>query len=167
MANVPITDLTALGARPSTDDYFVIVDSSEALDADKTKKVKYQYVGPTFLTTPLTSTSWDGDSFSTTAKTKIDLSAVFGAPAGIQAVIFHVGVQDSSASSYSAWFGLSPNDTADSLASQLKVYGGIDDATYYENVTIPCDSNGDVYYQCRASGAGTMDVWLEIWGYWL
>ena len=28
------------------------------------------------LTTPLTSTSWDGDARSTTAKTKIDLSAV-------------------------------------------------------------------------------------------
>jgi len=36
--------------------------------------------------TPLTSTAWDGgDAFSTTAKTLIDLSAVFGVPAGVKA----------------------------------------------------------------------------------
>ena len=26
---------------------------------------------------------------------------------------------------------------------------------------------GDIYYQIAASGTGTMDVYLEIWGYWL
>jgi hypothetical protein len=32
---------------------------------------------------------------------------------------------------------------------------------------IPCDANGDVYYQTAASGSGTLDVSLEIWGYWI
>ncbi|MDD4465707.1 MAG: hypothetical protein PHY25_03390, partial [Dehalococcoidales bacterium] len=50
---------------------------------------------PVFLTTPLTSTSWDGDAFSTTSKTLIDLSTVFGAPAGIKAVLCNVAIKDS------------------------------------------------------------------------
>lgn len=119
------------------------------------------------LSTPLTSTSFDGDGFSTTGKTLIDLSVAFGAPAGIKAILCRVGIQDASASSFSAWFGLSPNDTADSLTSFLKIYGLVDDAIYYENVVVPCNADGDVYYQCRASGAGTLDVTLQIWGYWL
>jgi hypothetical protein len=28
-------------------------------------------------------------------------------------------------------------------------------------------SNGDLYYRCGASGSGTLDVWLEVWGYWI
>jgi len=32
---------------------------------------------------------------------------------------------------------------------------------------IPCDANGDIYYQITASGAGTMDVFVQIWGYWI
>ena len=34
-------------------------------------------------------------------------------------------------------------------------------------MVVPCDANGDVYYQIVASGTGTMDVHLQIWGYWL
>ena len=32
---------------------------------------------------------------------------------------------------------------------------------------INCDANGDIAYSLVASGTGTMDVQLEIWGYWL
>jgi hypothetical protein len=32
---------------------------------------------------------------------------------------------------------------------------------------VPCDANGDIYYNVVASGSGTMDIYLEIWGYWL
>ena len=34
-----ISELTALGAAPATDDYIEIVDISEALDADKNKRL--------------------------------------------------------------------------------------------------------------------------------
>jgi len=36
-----------------------------------------------------------------------------------------------------------------------------------EGNIVPCDANGDIYYQINASGSGTMDVWIEIWGYWV
>lgn len=55
MANVKITELTALEAQPSTDDYFVIVDTSEAADADKTKKIDFGYAIKTYADT-ITST---------------------------------------------------------------------------------------------------------------
>lgn len=55
MANIKISDLTALSAQPSTDDYFVIVDVSEAADADKTKKIDFGYAIKTYADT-ITST---------------------------------------------------------------------------------------------------------------
>ncbi len=184
MANIKISDLTALEAQPSTDDYFVIVDTSEAADADKTKKIDFGYAVKTYadsitaalaarayfvpLTTPLTSTSWDGDSFSTTAKTKIDLSDVFGAPAGIKAILAYIYVRDSgSATDNGIYFGLSPNDTDHQVALACASRGLPNDYVSFAQGIVPCDANGDVYYQCIATGSNTLDVWLQIWGYWL
>ena len=71
---------------------------------------------PIFLTTPLTSSSWDGDAHSTEAKTKIDLSAVFGAPANIKAVSVRVLARDSASAASSA---SSASTVALGLASAL------------------------------------------------
>ena len=120
------------------------------------------------LTTPLTSTAWDGDSFSTTAKTKIDLSEVFGVPAGVKAVLVQLLARDSgSAASTNIFFGLSPNDVDASNPVMAVGRGLPNDTLVYTTVTCPCDANGDVYYQIVASGSGTMDCWIRIWGYWL
>ena len=118
------------------------------------------------LTAPLTSTSWDGDSFSTTAKTKIDLSAVFGVPAGVKAVLVKVALRDSGSAAASCVFQLSgvSSGTKYSLTAQASPIA--DRFAYYSGI-VPCDANGDVYYQINASGSATMDVYLEIWGYWL
>lgn len=169
MANVKISELAAL-TTPAPDDKLVIVDASEALDADKTKYITVSNLraGPTFLTTPLTSTAWDGDSYSTTPKTKIDLSAVFGAPAGIKAILVRTYIRDSgSASSNDNWLLLSPNDTA--YQGMYAVFiSGIPNDTYSGSTGIcSCDANGDIYYQISASGTDTMDITIEIWGYWL
>ena len=126
-----------------------------------------QYGRPVFLTTPLTSTSWDGDSFSTTAKTKIDLSTVFGAPAGIKAVLVRLVARDSGSSTGYCQLGLSPNSTANSVAVQCYLQGVANDVYVSANGIVPCDANGDVYYQIVASGSGTLDAIIEIWGYWL
>ena len=166
MANVKISELAEL-TTPATDDKLVIVDASEALDADKTKYITVSNLraGPTFLTTPLTSTAWDGDSYSTTPKTKIDLSAVFGAPAGVKAVLVMVSIRDSASSSNDTWFLLSPNDIA---TQGLSLTGhATNDRWQRQAFVVPCDANGDVYYQINASGTNTMDCYLEIWGYWL
>ena len=64
---------------------------------EQTKAATRMYRGAqwVYLQAPLTSTSWDGDSFSTTAKTLIDLSAVFGVPANVKAIYARVFVNDS------------------------------------------------------------------------
>ena len=117
-----------------------------------------------FRTTALTSTSWNGDSFSTTAKTKIDLSAVFSVPAGVRAVLITVHVQDSGGAGTDCIFILSPNAT-DGKGFTTPCYIQ-NDAWNRMSHVVPCDSSGDIYYQIVASGASTMDVYLEIWGYW-
>ena len=120
------------------------------------------------LTTPLTSTSWDGDSFSTTSKTLIDLSSVFGVPDGVKAVLVQLISNDSgSAGSTSIFFGVSPNNTAYSLEILSVSRGLPNDTLNYVTGICSCDSNGDIYYQIDASGSGTMDCYLRIWGYWL
>ena len=119
------------------------------------------------LTTPLTSTAWDGDSFSTTAKTKIDLSAVFGVPAGVKAISVFIMAKDSGSLSGNCLFALSPNNTAGSYPVACKMLGLPNDTYVHESGTVPCDVNGDVYYQCLATGTGTLDVIIEIWGYFL
>ena len=125
------------------------------------------YTGYIFvpLTVPLTSTSWDGDSFSTTAKTLIDLSTVFGAPAGIKAVKVYVGVRDSDSAGTDTYLVLGPTDT-DGLGIPFSPLT-VNDRWYRGGDDIPCDSNGDIYYQIGASGVGTFDVILQIWGYYI
>jgi len=118
------------------------------------------------LTAPLTSTSWDGDSFSTTAKTKIDLSAVFGVPAGVKAVLVKTSIRDSASASSACLFQLSGISTGTKY-SLTTLASPVNDRNGYSQGIVPCDANGDIYYQITASGTGTMDIYLEIWGYWL
>ena len=167
MANVKISELAEL-TTPAADDKMVIVDASEALDADKTKYITVSNLraGVTFLTTPLTSTAWDGDAYSNTTKTKIDLSSVFSVPAGVKAVLAKIALRDSGSAATSCLFQLSgvSSGTKYSLTAQASP---INDRYAYFNGIVPCDDNGDIYYNIIASGTGTMDVFLEIWGYWL
>ena len=125
-----------------------------------------QFVGLGTTARPiLTSTSWDGDSFSTTGKTLIDLSAVFGAPAGIKAALFRVAIRDEASETGDYVLILSPENGG---GTGIQINCGYVNDRYNRGVlTVPCDANGDVYYQVAASGAGTMDVILQIWGYWI
>ena len=163
MANKKITDLTELTVAAS-DDYLEIVDTS----ANTSKKISRENLtGWHFLTSPLTSTAWHGDAHSTTAKTKIDLSEVFGVPAGVKAVMVRMAARDSGSSAWYCKLALSPNNTADSVAVQAYLHGVPNDVYVSVNGIVPCDGNGDVYYQITASGTDTLDATLEIWGYWL
>jgi len=116
------------------------------------------------LTTPLTSTDFDGDSFSTTAKTKIDLSVKFGAPAGIKAIDAIVAIRDSGASGGDYWLILSPNNTAG--VGFTTTCPRVDDGFGRDSHLVPCDADGDIYYQINANGAGTFNAWITIYGYW-
>ena len=122
---------------------------------------------PVFLTTPKTSTSWDGDSFSTTAKTLIDLSAVFGVPAGVKAVLAQTIMRDSGSSSSNNFFILDATN-ADGTGVLMNTTRMLPNDTHgYVIGIVPCNANGDIYYQILASGTLTMDCWIRIWGWWL
>lgn len=114
---------------------------------------------------PLTSTSWDGDSFNTTAKTLIDLSAVFGVPANVKGILVRAAVQDSAAASGDYYLTLAPNGSAGSGLTINCI--PVNDRLNRTELIVPCDSNGDIYYQIAASGSGTFDVYIQIWGYYL
>ncbi len=120
------------------------------------------------LQTALTSTSWDGDAYSTTAKTLIDLSAVFGAPVGIKAVDVGVSIRDSASASATTtcFLVLSPNNVA-TQGRYIYAAGLGNDAWTHGGFIVPCDANGNVYYQIDASGANTLDAFLQIWGYFI
>ena len=110
------------------------------------------------LTTPLTSTSWDGDDKSTSDRAIVDLSAVFGVPAGVKAVLMTIQTQADAVNEYIR-FG--PNSTYNyALTCRTPVAGQIAHAMGI----VPCDSNGDVY--CYPSGT-IENVYVYIWGYWL
>lgn len=127
-----------------------------------------EYAGTVFvpLASALTSTSWDGDSYSTTSKTLIDMSSVFSAPAGVKAFLMYVQIRDSGSSSGNAWIILSPNNTAGS-GPALHCAGLTNDAYSSGQMIVSCDANGDIYYQTLATGTNTLDVILRVLGYWL
>jgi hypothetical protein len=121
--------------------------------------------GPQFLQTPLTSAAWDGDSFSDVlADTAIDLSAVFGAPAGIRAILMKVEVRDSGSAGSDCYIIFRPAGAVSNWTVAQRA-GEVNDRPAGQTAWIPCDANGDIEYQIRASGANTFDVWVEIWGY--
>lgn len=126
--------------------------------------------GPIYhpLTTPLTSTSWDGDAYSTTAKTEINLNTVFGVPAGAKAVQVWVAAQDSgSEAGTNIAVLLSPNATAAQGPVWCRLDGTPNDHYHSESGKVPCNASGNIYYQVAASGVGTMDIWIQIWGWWI
>lgn len=167
MANVKISALTELTA-PAAGDYIPIVDISEAADADKTKRITLDTLHfPVFQTIQLSSTDFDGDSFTTTAKTLIDLSAVFGVPANVSAVYVWMMYRDSDSAATETRVILAPYASADlGIILGTKV---ANDAWQTYTAIVPCTTDGDIYYQIVASSTdvATLDLYLEIWGYWL
>ena len=119
----------------------------------------------TYLESPLTSTAWDGDARSTTAKTVIDLSAVFGVPDNIKAVLLLVAVRDSASATTETYLILGP--TISNFAGMGVEPHSVNDRMQRETVVVPCNADGDIYYQISASGASTFDVWIQIWGYYI
>ena len=154
MADKKITDLTALTAVAS-DDYLEIVDTS----ASASKKISRKILsGWYFLTTPLTSTSWDGDNKGTGDRAIVDLSAVFSVPAGVKAVMISIQTTGDAANDYIRFGPNSGNSFALTCRTQ------VNSQIMHASGIVPCDANGDVY--CYTSGT-VESVYVWIWGYWL
>ena len=112
------------------------------------------------LTTPLTSTSYDGGDTVAVGTTSIDTSTVFGAPAGIKAALIFFRAK---------WASASVNNFMYVRPVGATRYVGIiyaySTAHYTESVIVPCDSNGD--FEFVVGGANATEVICEIWGYWI
>jgi len=160
---------------PALTDILMLVDDpggSPLTQYTKVKNLTPYFVGTTNVNwagtqgLALTSTSWDGDARSTTAKTGLDLSAVFGAPAGIKAVMFNVLMADSGSAAGEAYIVIGPTNTADK-GSWFSCTGLANNAVARGQIVSSCNVNGDVYFQIVATGAGSMILHLQIVGYWL
>lgn len=117
-----------------------------------------------YLRTGIGSASWNGGARSTTAKTVIDLSATFvGVPAGIEAVYIAMIFRDSGSAAFDALLELGPQSSGVNI--QFDCAGQVNDSWERLAVWIPCDQNGDIYYNINASGVNTMDVYLFVWGW--
>ena len=168
MASKKLTDLTGMSAVPADNDLIYIVDVSAPSDAGKSLQIQRStFLPETFLTTPLTSTNWDGDAKSDAGPTKLDMSAVFtGYPnMAVKAVLLRVAARDSaSIGTPGLYFCVGPSATY-YYALQANPPGA--DVLSSNTGICPCDANGDIYYKIKASGSGTCDCWLEVWGYWV
>lgn len=167
MASKKLTDLGEISAGLADDDLFYMVNVSVPDDAAKSVAVtRSVLLGATYLTTPLKSTDWDGDAKSDAGPTKLDMSAVFtGYPnMAVKAVLLRVAARDSaSIGTPGLYFSVGPSATY-YYALQANPPGA--DVLSSNTGICPCDANGDIYYKIEASGSGTMDCWLEVWGYW-
>ena len=115
----------------------------------------YTYVP---LASPLTSTSWDGDSKTSANDGILDLSSVFSAPAGIKAASVRMSCQ---AGTVGHHVRLGPSDTYDAQLICRPQATGVTADAYG---TVNCDANGDFYVTINGSPTS---VYIEIWGYYI
>lgn len=108
-----------------------------------------------YLTTPLTSSSWNGDVKTSANNGTLDLSSVFSAPAGIKAILVQV---NTAVSTVGDVFNMGPSVTYYSCLN-LPVHAGETGADAL--AVVPCDANGDVYVKFT----GTMEIDIRIYGY--
>lgn len=113
------------------------------------------------LTTPLTSTSYDGGDTVSVGTTSIDTSSVFGAPAGIKGVMIQIsGVWSSANNGYNA--SLRPKGgSTNVMVIRAQVANINSDMTGF----CPCDSNGDL--DLVVAGANISNTVLRIHGYFI
>ena len=104
-----------------------------------------------------TSTSWDGDAKDGDSGI-IDLSAVFGVPAGVKAVSVNFYIKDETVGVYVALYPPGGHGGNGMITKTQVANVNIGNAGI-----VPCDTNGDIYFLQN----GELDaVSLYITGYW-
>ncbi len=106
---------------------------------------------------PYTSTDWDGDA-KTGATGTLDLSSVFGVPAGVKGVFAKFTIKSAT------------TEVAGALGSGSDFPNALFQRTQVANVEVavagyvPCDSNGDIRFTQSASLSGVV---IEFYAYCL
>ena len=113
----------------------------------------------------LTSTAWDGDARSTTSPTQIDMSAVFGTPTNIDALLLLVEVRDLASAETYCWIRF--DNAVPTMGTAALRCADVNDRWAGTQIVVPTDANGDIYFECAASGANTLNVILQVHGYHL
>lgn len=116
-------------------------------------------IGLVMLPTPALHTLWDGggDSAKTSANNGVlDLSVLFGLPAGISAIFATLGAYSATVGK-AVWLG--PSATYSWVTQVVTPASGFDIRAAF----CPCDGNGDVYFSMD-TGA-TAQIILRIYGY--
>ena len=110
------------------------------------------------LQSPLTSTSWDGDAKTTADNGIIDLSAVFGVPANVKAVLVRLAHVADTAGRICR---VGPTATNSYTVTTVTPVANVQNVG---TALVPCDANGDIYFYCSGD---TDNVYLQIHGYCL
>lgn len=118
----------------------------------------YTVYGFVPLTTGLTSTNWDGDAKTTADNGTIDLSAEFGVPANVKAVLVRLAHSDSTPGRVCR---VGPNAAWSYTLTTVTPAAGIQDTN---TAIVPCDNNGDIYFYCNGD---VNNVYMQIYGYML
>ena len=118
-----------------------------------------------------THVDFDGDSYSTTAKTEITWRVATkwpDVPAAVKALLVTAKTNDSGSSGGEAYIILAPNNTAGS-GVYFACSGVANDVPTRNCGVVPLstDATTKLWYQIVATGTDTLDVVLEVWGYWV
>jgi len=119
--------------------------------------IGYVYVP---LATPATNADWDGDDKTSANRGVMDLSELYGIPAGVKAVnVFML--------SYSTVAGRQCllSTTSDLATLQLVQRHRTANLGYPHTAIVNCDANGDIYYWCDLNATFSTDI--RILGYWI
>jgi len=103
-----------------------------------------------------TSKDWDGDAKN--GNETIDLSAVFGVPAGVKAVVVRLAFEDETPQ-----VTVTISKDSGDIGNGMCLINQVADYWMATVGIVPCDANGDIYWWQN----GEIDsVTLSILGYW-
>jgi len=144
-------DADQLGSGAATDGYVFTSDGSGG--------AAWESPGLQIVQDEWSSTSWDGDAKNDASDGTIDLSAVFGLPAGIKAVSVRLGIKAAAAGRYAIL-------SKDAAGAAYGVIARCQVANQYADAhgIVQCDSNGDIYF---TAGGDLDEVYIYPNAYWI